>query len=156
MQHGNCVVELANLDLRKEKEGGKAGAEQHVAKGVGAGGTQGSTQQIFTRGLTDCAGTASRAAREAGLCLSLPDLGTLCASREPNSLPVLWGMPRPHPAGCDAAVVPIPGPPQGFGGRTAAPLMAPLYLPRRDSPFLESPWHRTRLPVLLLIENHFH
>lgn len=156
MQHGNCVVELANLDLRKETEGGKAGAEQHVAKGVGVGGTQGSTQQIFTRGLTDRAGTAFRAAREAGLCLSLPDLGTLCASREPNSLPVLWGMPRPHPAGCDAAVVPIPGPPQGFGGRTATPLMAPLYLPRRDSPFLESPWHRTRLPVLLLIENHFH
>lgn len=37
VQHGNCVVELSNLDLRKEKEGGKAGAEQHVAKGLGAG-----------------------------------------------------------------------------------------------------------------------
>lgn len=41
VQHGNCVVELSNLDLRKEKKGGKAGAEQKVAKGLGAGGDTG-------------------------------------------------------------------------------------------------------------------
>lgn len=62
-----------------------------------------------------------------GCAFPCQSLGTLCVSREPNSLPVLWGMPRPHPAGCDAAVVPIPGPPYGSGGRTAGP-MALLYL----------------------------
>lgn len=32
VQHCNCVVELSNLDLESEREGGKAGAEQHIAE----------------------------------------------------------------------------------------------------------------------------
>lgn len=32
VQHRNCVVELSYLDLEREKEGGKAGAQQHVAR----------------------------------------------------------------------------------------------------------------------------
>jgi len=35
VQHGNCVVELSNLDLEREKQGGKAGGEQHIAKRLG-------------------------------------------------------------------------------------------------------------------------
>lgn len=79
VQHGNRVVELSNLDLRREKEGGKAGAEQ-VSKGLGAGrGTGQNSADLHPRTHRH----SSAAGEGAGLCLSLPELGTLRGSRSP-------------------------------------------------------------------------
>lgn len=156
VQHGNCVVELSNLDLRKETEAGEAGAEQQVAKGLGAGRTQGSPPQTLTRGLGERAGTAPRlGGRQAGLCQPLPEPGHSVPPGSP--IPVLCsGECQDH---TQQAVVLHWCPPQCQHRALVAELQAPwphCICPRRGSPFLESPWHCTRLPVLLLLENHFH
>lgn len=152
VQHGNCVVELSNLDLRRER---RRQEKQELSSRLPKAGSReghGAAPSRASPRDSERAGTASQARRAGGRAVPVT-ARPWALSREPSSLPGLRGMPRPHPAGCDAAVVPLPAPAQGTELQVPWPHCT---CPRRDSPFLESPWHCTRLPVLLLLENHFH
>lgn len=120
MQHRNCVVELSYLDLEREKEGGKAGAQQHVARQL-----RGCTRRVrgaALRGLLPKGVVTRWLCGEARVCLSLLDLGTLCVSRAQFPSCTLWWEAA---ASSQKAAVPVPGPPQA-----PAHGMAPPYPPQ--------------------------
>lgn len=137
VQHRNCVVEFSNLDLEREKEGGNAGAEQHVAKRLkggarrdyGAVPSRPSPKDVLT---TLAQPTGLRG--EAVLCLSLLDLGDfVCLKRAQFPSCVLWWKAE---AGSQQAAVPQWCPSQGHHRASAAEpqalahVMAPPYPPQ--------------------------
>lgn len=109
MQHCNCVVELSNLDLEREKEGGEARAEQHVTKGLRGQATRGPAQRSADPSPKDTLALLAQPTgllREARLCLSLPAHGDfVCVKAAQVSSCMSWWKAK---AGPQHAVAPCP------------------------------------------------
>lgn len=121
MQHCNCVVELSNLDLEREKEGGEARAEQHVTKGLRGQAMRGPAQRsadLHPQTCWPCWLSPPGFSGRPGCAFHCQPMGTLCVSSSPSLfLHVLVESQGWSTASC--GTVPLTVPLQGFEGRAA-------------------------------------